>query len=105
MKTMKLARICLGSLACSGMLMLSAAPRLRADDECQKRVIKADHEVHEAIAKHGPESHEAADARAHLSEARSWCWDHEHKWWDEDAKTWHNQRDWNDHDHDHPPQK
>jgi len=35
-----------------------------------------------------------------LREAREWCWTHEHKWWDEDNRRWHTDRDWDDHDHD-----
>ena len=40
-----------------------------------------------------------AKARERLSSARAWCWDHGHRWWDEDAKAWRTER-WDDHDHD-----
>jgi hypothetical protein len=85
----------------AGALALAGASVTRADDECQKRTIKADHNLHEAIQKHGPNSPEAEHWRSELATARSYCWDHEHKWWDEDAKRWHDDKDWDPHDHEH----
>jgi hypothetical protein len=45
-----------------------------------------------------------------LREAREYCWEHSHRWWDEDGHRWRSGRDWDDHDHDrdrydrdHPP--
>jgi len=102
MKTIHFARLGLGTLACAGMLLFCAAPRVRADDDCQKRIAHADHQLHEAAEHHGWDSPEAQRARAHLQEARQWCWDHGHRWWDEDAHAWRSER-WDDHDHDHPP--
>jgi hypothetical protein len=84
----------------AGLIVI--APSARADDDCQKRVIHADHELHKAIDKHGPNSPDADKWRAELASARSYCWDHEHKWWDEDGHRWHTEKDWDDHDHDHP---
>jgi hypothetical protein len=77
-----------------------AAPKASAED-CQKRIIKADHNLHEAIEHHGPASKEADHARNDLAAARSWCWDHDHRWWDVDSSRWHTEHDWDDHDHDH----
>jgi len=77
-----------------------AAPKASAED-CQKRIIRADHNLHEAIEHHGSESREAEHARHELAEARSYCWDHDHRWWDVDAGRWHTEHDWDDHDHDH----
>ena len=77
-----------------------AAPKAAADD-CQKRIAKADHRVHEAVEHHGWQSPEADHARRELAEARTYCWDHSHRWWDEDAHRWHTDHDWDDHDHDH----
>jgi len=77
-----------------------AAPKASAED-CQKRIIKADHNLHEAIEHHGAESREAEHARHELAEARSWCWDHDHRWWDVDAGRWRTEHDWDEHDHDH----
>ena len=74
---------------------------VRADDDCQKRTIKADQNLHEAIAKHGPQSSEAEHWRSELAAARSYCWEHNHRWWDEDTHSWHNEHDWDDHDHNH----
>ena len=34
-------------------LFLGGAVLLRAEDHCQKRVSKADHKLHEAVAHHG----------------------------------------------------
>jgi hypothetical protein len=88
-------------LVCAGALFLATASVVRADDDCQKRTIKADHNLHEAIKKHGPESPEAAHWRQELAAARSFCWEHDKRWWDEDAHKWHTDHDWDDHDHDH----
>jgi hypothetical protein len=75
-------------------------PKASADD-CQRRIAKADHRVHEAVEHHGWRSQEADHARHELAEARAYCWDHRHRWWDEDAHRWHTEHDWDDHDHDH----
>lgn len=83
-----------------GLLTFSAVPRAHADDDCQKRVAHADHRLHEAVEHHGAQSPEAEHARAELHEARQYCWDHNHRWWDEDQHRWHDQQDWDDHDHD-----
>jgi hypothetical protein len=85
----------------TGALTLYGTPQLRAED-CQDRIVHADHDLHEAAAKHGWDSPQAAKARERLNSARAWCWDHGHRWWDEDAKAWRTER-WDDHDHDHPP--
>ena len=82
---------------------LGAAPILRAndrDEECQKRISKADHRLHEAIEHHGYRSSQADNARHNLTEAREHCWTTYHKWWDEDERRWHNDRDWKDEDHE-----
>jgi hypothetical protein len=63
--------------------------------------VKADHRLHEAAAKHGWDSPEAAKGRQELTLAREYCWEHGHRWWDEDAQRWHTDRDWDEHDHDH----
>jgi hypothetical protein len=95
-------KFCLGGITLSAALALYvAAPAVRADS-CQDRVIKADHNLHDEAAKHGWDSPQANKARAELNSARSWCWDHEHKWWDEDAHAWRTEH-WDEHDHDHPP--
>ncbi|MGB7437006.1 MAG: hypothetical protein WBR26_08315 [Candidatus Acidiferrum sp.] len=94
-------RFALAPLVFAGALTFATASVVRADDDCQKRTIKADHNLHQAIAKHGPQSPEAEHARQQLSDARHYCWQHDHRWWDEDAHQWHDQQDWNDHDHDH----
>ena len=88
-------------LALGAALMLMAVGPARADDDCQKRIVKADHKLHQAIEKHGPESPDARHWREALAAARSYCWEHGHRWWDEDAHQWRSERDWDDHDHDH----
>lgn len=78
-----------------------AIPRVaHADDDCQKRIIHADHQLHKAIEKHGPASSQAEHWRHELAESRSYCWEHSHRWWDEDEHRWHSEHDWDDHDHD-----
>jgi hypothetical protein len=83
-------------------VLVTAAPA-RADDDCQKRVSHADHELHEAAQHHGWNSPQAEHWRQELAEARSYCWEHERRWWDEDAHRWRTDHDWDDHDHDHGP--
>ena len=77
-------RVVLATAALGAMLAFGAAPRAFArhyDDEgCQRRIAKADHKLHEAIEHHG--------------------WRERHRWWDEDGRRWHSDRDWDDHDHD-----
>jgi hypothetical protein len=82
-------------------LLFVGAPVVRADEDCQKRIGKADHKLHEAIEHHGPQSVQAEHWRHELAEARAYCYEHERRWWDEDAHRWHTDRDWDDHDHDH----
>lgn len=101
-------KVTLAGATLAGFLLSGGAPRLRADDDCQHRIAKADHRLHEAIEHHGRESRQADHARAELREARENCWNHAHRWWDEDEHRWRTERDWDDHDHDrydrdHPP--
>ena len=49
----------------TGFLMLPGAQQVRADD-CQHRVSRADHNLHEAIEDHGYESKQAEHARHEL---------------------------------------
>ena len=85
----------------AGALVFATGSVVRADDDCQKRTDKADHNLHEAIKKHGPQSSQAEHWRSELAAARSYCWEHSHRWRDEDAHRWHDQQDWDAHDHDH----
>jgi hypothetical protein len=89
----------LAAAALAGFLMFTAAPSLRADD-CQHRIARADHRLHEAVEHHGYASPQAERARHELHEAREWCWSARHRWWDEHEHRWHTERDWDDHDHD-----
>ena len=88
-------------LALGAALTLMAVGPARAGDDCQKRTEKADHKLHQAIEKHGPDSPDAQHWREELAAARSYCWEHGHRWWDEDAHQWRSERNWDDHDHDH----
>jgi hypothetical protein len=90
------------AIALTGFLAFTGSPRLRADEnDCQRRIARADHKLHEAAEHHGWESKQAEHARHELHEAREHCWSTYHKWWDEDGRRWHTDRDWDDHDHDH----
>jgi len=80
-------------------VFFAGAGPLRADDDCQKRIAHADHKLHEAGEHHGWDSPEAAKYRRELEEARSYCWEHNHRWWSEDDHKWHTEHDWDDHDH------
>jgi len=97
-----LKRVLLATAAMVGLLAFAATPRASAADYdgCQKRIYKADHKLHEAVERHGWNSRQADHARHELREARERCWNERHRWWDEDGHRWHNDRDWDDHDHD-----
>ena len=84
------------------VLLFTAVPRLYAEDvdQCQRRVAHAEHELHQAIEKHGRNSKQANHERRELHEARERCWRERHQWWDEHERRWHKERDWNEHDHD-----
>ena len=90
----------LGVSFLAAALVLTPVPRAQADDDCQRKLVHADHKLHEAIEHHGYESRQADHWRHELREARAWCWNHSHRWWDEDGHRWHSDRDWDDRDHD-----
>jgi hypothetical protein len=97
-----LGKTVLTATATVAIVGFTAAPTLRANDaECQSRVNKADHKLHEAIEKHGYKSPQADHARHDLTEAREHCWTEYHKWWDSDSQSWRMDRDWHDDDHEH----
>jgi hypothetical protein len=85
-----------------GMLAFAGAPPASAEsyDSCQRRIVKADHKLHQAVDHHGWNSKQADHARFELRQARERCWNERHRWWDEDGRRWHSDRDWDDHDHD-----
>ena len=92
----------IAALAVAGFLILAGTQTASADEhDCQRRVVRADHRLHEAAEHHGWDSPQAAHARANLQAAREFCWGHYHRWWDEDAHRWHTERDWDEHDHEH----
>lgn len=68
-------------------------------DDCQRRIERADHRLHEAIEHHGYRSDAADRARHELREQRERCWNADHRWWDADQRRWHSDRDWDDDDH------
>jgi hypothetical protein len=84
------------------VLSFATAPRLHAEDydRCQRRIQHAEHELHEAIEKHGRHSRQADHERRELHEARERCWREYHRWWDEHEQRWHQERDWDERDHD-----
>jgi hypothetical protein len=95
-------RTALAAAALGSFLFFSSVPQLRADnDDCQRRIARADHKLHEAIAHHGYQSKQAERGRHELHEARERCWNASHRWWNEHEHRWHTDQDWDDHDHDH----
>jgi hypothetical protein len=90
----------LAAAALTAFLVLTGTSRLRADDQCQRRIARADHKLHEAIERHGYRSRQASHWREELHEAREYCWKVNHRWWDDDNHRWHRDRDWDDDDHD-----
>ena len=97
-------RSVLAAAALVDLLAFAATPRAFAREDpyykCQRRIAKADYKLHEAIERHGPYSRQAEHQRRELREARERCWNEYHRWWDEDGHRWHNDRDWDDRDHD-----
>jgi len=56
-----------------------SVPAAQAGDDCQKRIVQADHKLHEAVEHHGWQSSQAEHWRHELAEARAYCWDdHDH---------------------------
>jgi hypothetical protein len=95
-------RVTLAAAALAGLLAFAGAPSAKADaDDCQRRVMRADHKLHEAVEHHGWNSRQADRWRHELHEARERCWRLNHRWWDEDGHRWRSDHDWDDHDHDH----
>jgi hypothetical protein len=93
----------LSGAALTAVLMFTAAvPRLHAEeiDRCQRRVAHAEHELHQAIERHGRDSRQANHERRELRDARERCWREQHRWWDEHEHRWRTERDWDEHDHD-----
>jgi hypothetical protein len=83
----------------AGISLFGGPTEARADD-CQERIVRADHQLHEAVHRHGWQSKQADHARHELREARQYCWEHGHRWWNVEEDRWHTDRDWDDHDHD-----
>jgi len=100
MNTVRKSLLAIAALA--GFLLCVAVPRLQAEDQdrCQRRVAQAEHELHEAIDRHGRHSKQANHERHELHNARERCWRERHQWWDEHEHRWHKDRDWNERDHD-----
>ncbi|HUE51590.1 MAG TPA: hypothetical protein VMO80_04555 [Terriglobales bacterium] len=86
----------------AGVLLSVGLPRLQAEDadRCQRRIQHAEHELHEAMEKHGRRSRQADHERRELHEARERCWRERQRWWDEHEHRWRTERDWDDRDHD-----
>jgi len=95
-----LARFVCGAVMLATGAFLAGVPRAQASDDCQRKLAHADHELDRAIEKHGYNSRQADHKRHELREAREWCWEHRHRWWNEHERRWHEQRDWDDRDHD-----
>jgi hypothetical protein len=89
-------------LILAAVLLCTSVPRLQAEDldDCQRRVAHAEHELHEAIDKHGRHSRQANHERRELHNARERCWRERHQWWEEHERRWHKEHDWDEHDHD-----
>ena len=94
-------RMSLAATTLGAALLFAGAALSGADDDCQKRIIHIDHKLHEAAEHHGWDSPQAAKYRYELAEARAWCWEHAHRWWDQDGHRWRSEHDWDDHDHEH----
>lgn len=85
-----------------GLTLCVSFPRAHAEtvEQCQRRIVHAEHELHEAIERHGRHSRKAEHERRELHEARERCWREHHRWWDEHEHRWREEHDWDEHDHD-----
>jgi len=93
----EIGKLVLTGAALMAVLVFTGASHARADEsECQHRLAKADHRLHEAVEHHGWDSRQADHARHDLREAREYCWNTYHRWWDEDDHRWHTDHDWDD---------
>jgi len=65
----------------TAVLLCAVVPRLQAEDldECQRRVAHAEHDLHEAIERHGHHSKQANHERRELHNARERCWRDRHQ--------------------------
>lgn len=92
----------IGGAVGAGLFLLTSASGARADsvEHCQRRIAHADHELHEAIERHGLHSRQADHERRELHEVRERCWSEHHRWWDEHEQRWRTDREWDDRDHD-----
>jgi hypothetical protein len=69
--------------------LLGGVATLRADQwsDCEKRIHKAEENLHKEIRKHGERSHQAEDRRRDLEQARARCRGYEtdhHRYHDRD---------------------
>ena len=101
-RVVRMANTLLLSLSLGAGVTVMSAPRALAEDQdrCQRRIVHAEHELHEAIDHHGRHSKQAEHERRELHQARERCWNENHRWWDEHDHRWHQERDWDDRDHD-----
>jgi hypothetical protein len=85
-------------IAAGLMTFGGAVPKAHAEspEECQQRIVHAEHDLHKAIEHHGRDSKQANHERHELQEARERCWREHHRWWDEREQRWHDQKDWDD---------
>lgn len=97
-----IAKLTISSVVALSLLLFATPPRAHAEsrDRCQRRIRHAEHVLHEAIERHGRRSRQADHERGELHEARERCWREHHRWWDEHEHRWHEERDWDDRDHD-----
>ena len=90
----------------AALIAPAAVPRALAesrdeiDEQCQRRIQHAEHDLHEAIEHHRRDSRPAGHERNKLHEAREQCWREPHRRWDEHEHRCHDLRDWDDHDPD-----
>jgi len=80
----------LGGAGLSAILLLAGAAPAFAEpwDDCRTRVVDARDHLDRAIHRHGVDSEQARRWRHEVEDARAWCWEHHHGWWDADAQRW-----------------
>ncbi|GAC1438538.1 MAG: hypothetical protein NVS1B11_24130 [Terriglobales bacterium] len=85
----------------SGVMLFSAVPQARAENErqeehikCNRRVEKAEWRLQDAVRHHGRGSRQALARRHELNNQRERCWNEYHGWWNGHEHRWHTDRDW-----------
>jgi hypothetical protein len=66
----------IGMMALAGLILVGSAVPSFAREDCRDRVRSAEHNLQQAIRRHGRNSHQAQARRRQLERAREFCSEH-----------------------------